>query len=104
MAVGVQLAVMAGMACGGAAEVLAGITAGMAMLAMVALVVGAATVVAEETVVMAAMETRMPSPMSPAGLSRAQVLPRSPALAAPSMAPSLVGMSPMTLMSSMSSS
>jgi hypothetical protein len=51
-------------------EVLAGITAGMAMLVMVALVVGAPTVVPEETVVMAAKETRMPSPMSPAALSR----------------------------------
>ena len=69
-AVRVHLAVMAGMARGGAAEVLAGITAGMAMLVMVALVVVAPTVVPEETVVMAAMETRMPSPMSPAALSR----------------------------------
>ena len=71
MAVGVHVAVMAGLAGWGAAEVLAGKTAGLAMLVMVALVMVAATVVAEETVVMAAMETRMPSPMSPAGLSRA---------------------------------
>ena len=69
-AVRVHLAVMAGMARWGPAEVLAGITAGMAMLVMVALVVVAPTVVPEETVVMAAMETRMPSPMSPAALSR----------------------------------
>jgi len=40
------------------------------MLVMVALVVVAPTVVPEETVVMAAMETRMPSPMSPAELSQ----------------------------------
>jgi hypothetical protein len=70
MAVRVHLAVMAGMARGGAAEVLAGITAGVAILVMVALVVVAATVVPEETVVMAAMETRMPSLMSPAELSQ----------------------------------
>jgi hypothetical protein len=70
MAVRVHLAVMAGIARGGAAEVLAGITAGMAILVMVAPVVVAPTVVPEETVVMAAMETRMPSPTSPAALSR----------------------------------
>jgi hypothetical protein len=70
LAVRVHLAVMAGMARGGAAEVLAIITAGVAMLVMVALVVVVPTVVPEETVVMAAMETRMPSPMSPAALSR----------------------------------
>jgi hypothetical protein len=70
LAVRVHVAVVAGVARGGAAEVLAGIIAGVAMLVMVVLVMVAATVVAEETVVMAAMETRMPSPMSPAALSR----------------------------------
>jgi hypothetical protein len=104
MAVRVHLAVMAGMARGGAAQVLAIITAGVAMLVMVALVVVAPTVVPEETVVMAARETRMPSPMSLAALSWPQVLPRPSALAAPSMSPPPAGMCLIRLMPLMWSS
>jgi len=86
MAVRVHLAVMAGMARGGAAQVLAGITAGVAILVMVALVLVAPSVVPEETVVMAAMETRMPSPTSPAVPFQRQERPRLAASVAHSMA------------------